>query len=258
MGSSLVRRCSSSSSSSSAVVLRPCAGCQALHPASHFAAPQLARAPEARRCRGSDGVLRVCPHLAFTYAQMRDVLERAREEAPPEAAKVDVQCGECPRARLRSYPRGPAFRDGYRRQAYCIEQEVELEGLVVEGGSHDGGGGVGDGGGGGGGGDGGRLVVSTRTDFTLDVTLRVLRTVAERHDVFLCNHIRLGEPQTFVTRVLASHRRAAIISMHDCRLCSASAVLRDSLFTGINLKIQRSFSVNSPTDKQWLAQIQSS
>lgn len=159
-------------------------------PPAHFSAAQLARAPKARRCRGSAGVLRVCPHLALTYAQMRDVRERGAPEAR-SAFEVEVECGECPLARMTRYPGGPTFGDGGQREVYRVVRRLEFDGLVVEGGGHDGGG---DGGGSGGGGDGGRLVVSRQTDFTLGVVLHVLRTVAERHSVFICNRMRLDDP----------------------------------------------------------------
>lgn len=135
-------------------------------------------------------MLRVCPHLALTYAQMRDVRERGAPEAR-SAFEVEVECGECPLARMTRYPGGPTFGEGGQREVYRVVRRLEFDGLVVEGGGHDGGG---DGGGSGGGGDGGRLVVSRQTDFTLGVVLHVLRTVAERHSVFICNRMRLDDP----------------------------------------------------------------
>ncbi|KAF4313798.1 hypothetical protein GTA08_BOTSDO00424 [Botryosphaeria dothidea] len=214
-------------------LLHPCAGCQALHPPASFSAAQLARAPEGRHYTGTDGVLRVCPHWAFTYAQMRDIREREREKVPPMGYTFKLQCEKCgPRdgevyglsgAQLAGFPYGPSLRDdGSQCEFFSVRRRIAVEGLVVEEGGHDG---------------GGRLVVSERKDFTHDVALRVLKAVAERDGVFVCNHVRLGELEPFETKFWEPHQDSRFILRHMCRVC---------------------YGVNSPTDKRWLAQIQSS
>ncbi|KAH7045218.1 hypothetical protein B0J12DRAFT_757688 [Macrophomina phaseolina] len=232
--------------------LLPCAGCETLHPASRFSAAQLARAGAARHCRGSDGVLRVCPHMAFTYAEMRDIRKRARMTPREERGGYTFmrKCWECPRfwrhrgpgAEMFGLACGPMLRDGYEHDFYVIRRLVAVDGLVVEGG------------------DGGTrpFVVSARTSFTLDVALRVLKAAAEQEGIFVCNHIRLGEPQTFRTEYLGHRKGSSTISEHRCPVCFGWVILRKAFVPGVEveLEVDRTFEVKSSTDKRWLAQIE--
>lgn len=190
---------------------------------------------------------------------MRDIREREREKVPPMGYTFKLQCEKCgprdgevyglPGAQMVGFPHGPSLRDdGSQCEFFSVRRRIAVEELVVEEGGHDGGGG----------GGGRRLVVSERKDFTHDVALRVLKTVAERDGVFGCNHVRLGELEPFETKFWEPHQDSRFILRHMCRVCYGCVYLWDGGSWGIDLLTGRYFSVNSPTDKRWLAQIQSS
>lgn len=195
--------------------------------------------------------MRVCPHVAFAFATLRRVQERRRklQWAKLEGFTFERRCRRCPRrgrgdkgARMMGIATGPFLGSGFQRWYYVVERWLRVDGIVVEGGDGTGG-----------------VVVSAKTRFSHELALRVLKAITERHDIFVCSHVDLGNPETFET---LPGGREGKISEHRCRArlpCQARVYLQWGELRSrpcVELEVHRFFGVKSPNDKGWIAQIE--
>lgn len=237
--------------------LHLCSGCQDQHPSSHFSSIQLARAPESRRCKGTNGAVRVCPHLAFTFAELRQIEEQGRT-APWTILlgfTFDRKCSECPQrgfnspeADIKGLPSGLYQKNGLQRQFYILRRWLAVESPVV--------------------GDDGEtdslVVLNRRKYFTPQFVLRVLKAMAERdHDIFVCHHVRLNDPETFETEIFNRSDCYTLISEHKCRAKPPCHVYVRLMWFSYSyshprvvLEVERYLNVVSPNDERWLCQVQ--
>lgn len=132
---------------------------------------------------------------------------------------------------------GPFRKDGFRRELCVVRRWVAVEGPVV--------------------------VLGERTGLSFELVMSVLKAVAERGGVFVCNHVRLDEPETFETEVFTRGDQRLNISVHRCRSgsCHVNVVLQWRYTWRprpyVEVQVSRYLDVlSSPNDERWLGQVQ--
>ncbi|KAK0650722.1 hypothetical protein DIS24_g6597 [Lasiodiplodia hormozganensis] len=249
---------------------RPCSACVSVHPPSLFSSTQLARAPEQRRCKGAEGVVRMCRHMAFTYDKVASAMAAAASNRDLSSLRswflARWQCHHCEveayinadsnghRRRL-IWPRSAELIiSSGRRTERLFGLRAQLSVVVAVG------------------------EVRRGESLTLERVLGVLAAAAIEESggvVVVCRHVRFGDPRTFRTRPWnlgdagGSGNGQILISSHECLEpgCHMMACLfwkRSRLFGGaapdepvVELEITRHLGyMLSPSSEWWLAQIE--
>ncbi|KAK0644839.1 hypothetical protein DIS24_g8515 [Lasiodiplodia hormozganensis] len=158
--------------------LVPCGACQSMHRRSLFSDAQLAaRTHASRLCKGSAGVVRLCPHATTTLAQLS-----ALEAMNPHG--VRLSCHECVRPQHVTVLSSTMFRFAPETEFSVIRFVKVDEDIAADGdGSSSGSSLV--------------AVADAEPHLTPEMTFGVLKAAAERYGVVACNHMRLDDPETF-------------------------------------------------------------
>ncbi|OJD38935.1 uncharacterized protein BKCO1_3000119 [Diplodia corticola] len=238
-------------------LLHPCSSCQSMHPRARFSAAQLAVGTRhsSRRCNATIGAIRICPHATYTLADLRRI-DQDRVAAARGSRHNDTfwwTCGECKYNTnttlmgLMDFP----YRTGMHTW-FSATREVDLAGRVGDGNCSP--------------------VVDAETCFTPELVMAVLKAAADRYSLFLCNHVRLGDPETYESewgRLGRYGGQVSKISSHRCprSTCQVEAYLywtsgygsdpRAHAFPIVHLTIKRF--IKGPlakSDETWLAQIE--
>ncbi|KAF9636324.1 hypothetical protein BFW01_g7219 [Lasiodiplodia theobromae] len=250
---------------------RPCSACVDAHPPSLFSSAQLARTPEQRRCKGAEGILRMCRHKAFTYDKVASAMAAAASNRELSSLRswflARWQCHDC---EVEAYIN--ADSGGHHRRKLIWPRSAEL--IIYSGRGTE------------------RLFgpqaqlrvvvavgeVRRGESLTLERVMGVLAAAAAEEEsggVFVCRHVKFGDPRTFRTRPWnlgdpdMSRDGQILISSHECLepSCHMMACLfwtRSRLFAGaapdepvVELEITRHLGyMLSPSSEWWLAQIE--
>ncbi|KAF4536118.1 uncharacterized protein LTHEOB_1879 [Lasiodiplodia theobromae] len=163
-------------------LLVPCGACQSMHRRSLFSDAQLAvRTHASRLCKGSAGVVRLCPHATTTLAQLS-----ALEAMSPHG--VWLSCHECVRPQHVTVLLSTMFRFAPEMEFSVVRFVKVDEDVAADGdGSSSGSSLV--------------AVADAEPHLTPEMTFGVLKAAAERYGVVACNHMRLDDPETFKSNV---------------------------------------------------------
>ncbi|KAB2574849.1 hypothetical protein DBV05_g6524 [Lasiodiplodia theobromae] len=251
---------------------RPCSACVSVHPPSLFSPAQLARTPEQRRCKGAEGILRMCRHKAFTYDKVARAMAAAASNRELSSMRSwFLSRWQCHHCEVEAYINADDS-SGHRRKLIwpraaelviysgrgterLFGPRAQLRVVVAVG------------------------EVRRGESLTLERVMGVLAAIEEEEEtgrgVVVCRHVRFGDPRTFRTRPWnlgdagGSGNGQILISSHECLepSCHMMACLfwtRSRLFAGaapdepvVELEITRHLGyMLSPSSEWWLAQIE--
>ncbi|KAB2571529.1 hypothetical protein DBV05_g9809 [Lasiodiplodia theobromae] len=233
-------------------LLVPCGACQSMHRRSLFSDAQLAvRTHASRLCKGSAGVVRLCPHATTTLAQLS-----ALEAMSPHG--VWLSCHECVRPQHVTVLLSTMFRFAPEMEFSVVRFVKVDEDVAADGdGSSSGSSLV--------------AVADAEPHLTPEMTFGVLKAAAERYGVVACNHMRLDDPETFKSNVWTPVRLGGHFvhhSSHGCRTrtcrgyvqavwvysrTNSGSFRRDYVRLHVTRLLGQS---RSTEDKQWLDQIE--